>query len=239
MKNNFNTFFILFIILFQSILTKDASFLDKRKYPNRKSIKGLQPDGQDTGQIIGNEVHTVAYNIVWLYWQPTLKKGTCSSDEYSYNGFCYTLNRDTIDKIKIYTNADVMVTAVVYGVPDWARRPCSYGPSPMFCAPTDEGATFYGYFLKFLAFYFNGENGNGRISDFVIYNEVSLIPKYFNTGQFLILFIILSKITIEILFSLRFNIFREVNIILHLLLKIGKVFSFKLKPSKFSIFRVE
>ena len=181
MKNNFNTFFILFIILFQNILTKDASFLDKRKYPNRKSIKGLQPDGQDTGQIIGNEVHTVAYNIVWLYWQPTLKKGTCSSDEYSYNGFCYTLNRDTIDKIKIYTNADVMVTAVVYGVPDWARRPCSYGPSPMFCAPTDEGATFYGYFLKFLAFYFNGENGNGRIADFVIHNEVNAIW-WFNYG---------------------------------------------------------
>ena len=181
MKNNYNTFFILFIILFQNIITRDDSFYDKRKYPNRKSIKGLQPDGQDTGQIIGNEVHTVAFNFVWQYWQPTLKKGTCSSNEFSYNGFCYTLIPSIIETIKTYTKAEVMVTAVVYGVPQWARRSCSFAVDPMFCAPTDEGAVFYGLFLKFLAFYFNGENGNGRIADFVIHNEVNAIS-WFNYG---------------------------------------------------------
>ena len=126
MKKNYNTFFILFIILFENSLTRDDSFKDKRKYPNPKSIKGIQPDGQDTGQIIGNEVHTVAFNFVWLYWQPTLKKGTCSSNEFSYNGFCYTLIPDIISKIKAYNNAEVMITDVVYGVIQRARRSCSF-----------------------------------------------------------------------------------------------------------------
>ena len=181
MKKNFNGIFLILIILFQSILTRDDSFRDKRKYPNRKSIKGLQPDGQDTGQVIGNEVHTVAFNFVWQYWQPTLKKGNCGSNEFSYNGLCYTLSPGTIETIKTYTNAEVMVTAVVYGVPQWARRSCSFAVDPMFCAPTEEGSVFYGYFLKFLAFYFNGENGNGRIADFVIHNEVNAIS-WFNYG---------------------------------------------------------
>ena len=85
MKKNYNTFFILFIILFQNISKRDEYFKDKRKYPNRKSIKGLQPDGQDTAQVIGNEVHTVAFIFVWQYWKPTLKKGACSSNELMQN----------------------------------------------------------------------------------------------------------------------------------------------------------
>ena len=153
MKLKFNTFFILLIILFQNILTKDASFLDKRKYPNRKSIKGVQPDGQDIGQIIGNAVHTVAYNFVWLYWQPTLKQGTCSSNEFSYNDLCYKLSTDTIEKIKKYTDAEVMVTAVVYGVPQWARiGGCSTVVDPMFCVPAEDAFYYYGLFVQFLAF---------------------------------------------------------------------------------------
>ena len=65
MKNHFISFFIIIIVLFQNILTKDDSFIDKRRYPNRKSIKGLQPDFQPIEQIIGNAVHTVAINFVW------------------------------------------------------------------------------------------------------------------------------------------------------------------------------
>ena len=182
MKLKFNTFFILLIILFQKILTKDGSFIDKRKYPNRKSIKGLQPDGQDPGPIIGNAVHTVAFNFVWLDWQPEFKNIPCSSNEYSYNNYCYKLIPSIIEQVKKYTESEVMVTAIVYGVPKWARRgPCYYIDEPMFCAPADDGFHLYGLFTQFLAFYFNGENGNGRISDFVIYNEVNDI-KWFNYG---------------------------------------------------------
>ena len=173
--------FLLILICIESLQARDASFTDKRKYPNRKSIKGLQPDGRDINQIIGNAVHSVAMNLVWEYWQPNLKKGSCSSGEFRYNGLCYKLNHGTINLIKQYTKAEVTVTAILYGVPSWARRSCSFAQAPMFCAPTDSGAKYYGLFAQFLAFYFNGENGNGRVADFVIHNEVNSIG-WFNFG---------------------------------------------------------
>ena len=183
MVKYFNSFFILFIIIIiiENIQTRDDSFFNKRKYPNRKSIKGLQPDFQPIDQIIGNAVHTVAMNFVWSSWQPTLKKGDCSSNEYNYSGLCYKLDQNLINVIKTYTNSEVMVTGIFYGVPQWARRSCSVAVDPIFCAPTDEGVTFYALFVKFIAFYFNGENGNGRVADFVIHNEVNSID-WFNYG---------------------------------------------------------
>jgi hypothetical protein len=181
MFKNINALFLIFIFAFQNIQSKDDSFIDKRKYPNRKSIKGLQPDFQTIGQIIGNAVHTVAINFVWIQWQPTLKKGTCSSNEFEYNGLCYILDKNVIEVVKTYTNSEVMVTAVLYGVPSWARRSCSTSVDPMFCAPTEEGAVYYGLFVKFIAYFFNGENGNGRVADFVIHNEVNAI-EWFNFG---------------------------------------------------------
>ena len=117
MRNNFISFIIIIIISIQNVSSKDDSFYDKRKYPNRKSIKGLQPDFQPIEQIIGNEVHTVAINFVWLTWQPTLKEGECSSDEYSYNGLCYKLVPEIINVIKTYTDSEVMVTGIFYGTP--------------------------------------------------------------------------------------------------------------------------
>ena len=74
-----------------------------------------------------------------------------------------------------------MVTGIFYGTPEWARRPCSTVVDQIFCAPTDDGAIYYGLFVKFIAYYFNGENGNGRVADFVIHNEVNSID-WFNYG---------------------------------------------------------
>ena len=174
-------FFMILSLISQTLQAKDSSFLDKRKYPKRKSIKGLQPDGQDMNQIIGNAVHTVAINFVWEYWQPSLKKSSCSSNEFLYNGLCYKLDHGIINKVKQYTQSEVVVTGIFYGVPGWARRSCSYAVAPMFCAPTEQGAYYYGLFLQFMAYYFNGENGNGRVADFVIHNEVNAIS-WFNFG---------------------------------------------------------
>ena len=180
-KKNIVFCIILLCLCLNSIQARDTSFTDKRKYPNRKSIKGLQPDSQDINQIVGNEVHTIAINIVWAYWQPTLKKSSCSGGEFLYNGLCYKLNQGEINTIKQYTKAEVMVTAIVYGVPDWAKRSCKEAVAQMFCAPTDQGSKYYGLFAQFIAYYFNGENGNGRIADFVIHNEVNAIG-WFNFG---------------------------------------------------------
>ena len=181
MNKNLHLYFILFLIIFENIQTRDESFKNKRKYPNRKGIKGLQPDFQDINQIIGNSVHNIVINFVWSQWQPTLKKDSCSLNEVLYNGLCYVLNTNILDVIRIYTDSDIMVTGIFYGVPSWARRKCSTAVDQIFCAPTDEGAVFYGLFVKFIAYYFNGENGNGRVADFVIHNEVNSID-WFNYG---------------------------------------------------------
>lgn len=154
-------------------------------YPVRKSIKSLQPDFQDRAQIIGNEVHGVAMNLVWANWQPQQSK-SCGANQVQYDGYCFNKNQAIIDAIREYTNHGVVVTAVVYGVPDWARRKCdSKDPSvvqaPMFCAPEDGKANDYGRFAGFVANFFNGEKGNGRVADFVIHNEVNSY-KWFNIG---------------------------------------------------------
>ena len=51
----------------------------------------------------------------------------------------------------------------------------------MFCAPVDGKASDYGRFAGFVANFFNGEKGNGRVADFVIHNEVNSYM-WFNIG---------------------------------------------------------
>ena len=163
------------------LFTLQDSFLDPKQYPTRKSIKGLQPDFQDTNQVIGNEVHGVAFNFVWETWQPTLTSN-CASGQVKYQGYCFTPQQSHINQIRTYTNAKVVVTGVLYGVPSWARRSCSGAVvAQIFCAPTDEGSKYYGLFTGFIAWYFNGQNGNGRVADFVIHNEVNAV-EWFNYG---------------------------------------------------------
>ena len=50
-----------------------------------------------------------------------------------------------------------MVTAIVYWVPDWAKRSCKEAVAQMFRDPTDQGSKYYGLFAQFIAYYFNGK----------------------------------------------------------------------------------
>lgn len=61
------------LILLVALSTISSRITSKDTYLKRTSIKGLQPDGQDTNQIIGNQVHGVAFNFVWAFWQPSKK----------------------------------------------------------------------------------------------------------------------------------------------------------------------
>ena len=61
------------LILLVALSTISSRITSKDTYPKRTNIKGLQPDGQDTNQIIGNQVHGVAFNFVWAFWQPSKK----------------------------------------------------------------------------------------------------------------------------------------------------------------------
>ncbi len=159
---------------------KNPAATTKDIYPTRKGIKGLQPDFQDINQVTGNETHGVAMNLVWQGWQPS-PSTSCGDGQVKYDGYCFNVDGNTANVIKQYTDRGVVVTAVVYGVPDWARRSCTNVVSPIFCAPTDDGAKHYGRFVGFLANYFNGEKGHGRIADFVIHNEVNA-TEWFNYG---------------------------------------------------------
>ncbi|MBQ9816563.1 MAG: hypothetical protein IJM59_03720 [Proteobacteria bacterium] len=154
----------------------------KDTYPTRKSIKSLQPDGASIDEVAGNETHGVVMNMVWMNWQPT-QTSNCSGERL-YDGNCFTIGSSTENQIKEYTKRGVVVTAILWGVPDWARIPnCGSYPTvgPHFCAPAPGKEKDFGRFAGFLAHYFNGENGHGRIADFVIHNEVNNF-KWFNPG---------------------------------------------------------
>ena len=174
---------LLILITFLIASFATSKFLStKDEYPFRKSIKGLQPDFQDTNQLIGNEVHGVAMNLVWSNWQP-VQTASCGGGQVLYDGNCFTIDQRTVDYIKTVSDAGIVVTAVIYGVPAWARRDCpiSAVTSEIFCAPNDQNAIDFGRFAGFVANYFNGENGHGRVADFVIHNEVNS-PSWFNIG---------------------------------------------------------
>ena len=141
----------------------------------------------DINQVAGNATHGVSMNMVWAFWQPT-QTTTCVDGQVQYDGYCFTIGGDyqqrTISAIKEYSNRGVLVTAIVYGVPPWATiSNCSSQKrvNDTFCAPADGKEVDYGRFAGFLAHLFNGEQGYGRIADFVIHNEVNNY-QWFNPG---------------------------------------------------------
>ncbi len=156
-------------------------------YPTRPTVKGLQPDfWGNIDEISGNAVHGVAMNLVWAFWETNLVapvNGVCSNGGVAYQGHCFVVDQGNANAIKAYSDRGVVVTGIVYGAPAWARRNCSGAQlaADYFCAPTEAGAADYGRFAGFLAWYFNGLNGHGRVADFVIHNEVNA-STWFNPG---------------------------------------------------------
>ncbi|HET8930525.1 MAG TPA: DUF5722 domain-containing protein [Acidimicrobiales bacterium] len=163
-----------------------AQLADPGYYPERGfwDVKGVTrfgnvPDEADVLATMG----IARFDASWAAFEPTLLTTPCPSGYDTYDGHCFKPPADVDARIKQYTDAGMPVMAIVFATPAWARGtlPCvPYNAwSDVFCVP--DHAEDFARFAGYLARHYDGASGNGRVTDFVIQNEVNL-NQWFNVG---------------------------------------------------------
>jgi len=143
-------------------------------------LKSLHPDFWPNRQeLVDADTAGVAVNLLWENWQPTLETN-CTAEQIQHEGQCFTIEVAFDHVIKYWSDQGKTVTGILYGVPAWAREEstCTAANADLakFCSARN--ADDYARFVGMIAKRYNGLNGNGRISDFVIHNEVNMNQWY-------------------------------------------------------------
>jgi Family of unknown function (DUF5722)/Peptidase inhibitor family I36 len=144
-------------------------------------IKGIGVEVRDQWNfwgMVGNKAGMVVTNIDWHAWQPT-KHTNCGVDEILYGGYCFRPPANVVQMVKDYSDQGVLVTGILVGTwpGDWMSTPCT---GSAFCTSADPAD--FGRLAGFVANYFNGLNGHGRIVNFVIHNEVNAPTAWYDNG---------------------------------------------------------
>ncbi len=154
-----------------------TSSLSSLPYPARSTyrIKALQPDfWSNPDDIVGNNAGGVAVNLVWDVWEPRLQTPPCAANQEAFDGHCFQVDAAVSAAVKTYSQRGLVVTGIVYGTPGWARiANCSPAATGFerFCVPRDMAD--FGRFMRYVARRFNRESVEGRVADFVVWNEVN------------------------------------------------------------------
>lgn len=160
---------------------------NQSRYPTRNgyNIKAIQPDNwANSNELINANTSGVAINLVWSSWQPTLKAAQCDvNTEVQYGGYCFQIQEGVNAQIKYWSSRGVLITAIVWGVPEWANIGSSCKAEAtigrQFCANANPAN--FARFTGMLASRYNNANKLGRIADFVIHNEVNM-SEWYNIG---------------------------------------------------------
>ncbi|MEM7258564.1 MAG: DUF5722 domain-containing protein [Pseudomonadota bacterium] len=157
-------------------------------YPpfNPHDLKTIGPEGwQDREPVYNANVGGVLFNMIWSKWQPEPNLNPNTPNSFEHDGKIWLISKQREKQIRWFSERGIKVTAVLYGTPEWARpvNTSRIGNVPLvdekFIAPDDPSG--FASFAGMLAKRYNGANGNGRIVNFVIQNEVNALD-WFNPG---------------------------------------------------------
>lgn len=151
-------------------------------YPERTGVrvKGVYPDfWPNPEQIAASGAGIVALEFSWNAWEQTRSAPPCGTGMVPYDGHCFRLDPLVHSTVLEYSRRDVAVTAVITGVPTWARTTTTCPLATGNCMP-DSPADLARY-AGFLSQMYDGRHGNGRVANFVLF-EGANNAALFNVG---------------------------------------------------------